>query len=50
MENLDIVDQEGVGDSQQMPDINMSQSSFNQMDAIRDDIVGRMWLDYCNWR
>lgn len=48
VEDLDVVDQEEVGDSQQIPDIDMSQSSLNQMGAIRDDIAGRMWLDYRN--
>lgn len=48
VEDLDVVDQEEVGDSQQIPDIDMSQSSLNQMGAIRDDIAGQMWLDYRN--
>lgn len=40
MEDLDVIDQEGVGDSQQIHDIDMSQASVKQMDAIKDDIVG----------
>lgn len=40
MEDLDVIDQEGVGDSQQIYDIDMSQTSVKQMNAIKDDIVG----------
>lgn len=50
MEDLDVDDQQGFSASQQIPYINMSQSSLKQMSAVRDDVAGRIWLDYCNKR
>lgn len=50
VEDLGVVDHEGVGNSQQIIDIDMSQSSLSQMGAIRNGIAGRMWLDYWNRR
>lgn len=45
-EDLELFDQEGVGVTQQNPDINMSLASMNQITTIKDDNVGRLCLDY----
>ena len=46
IEDLIVLDEESTEARQEVSNIDMSQANVSQMEIIRDDIVGAMWLNF----
>ena len=46
IKDLIVLDEESTQVRQEVSDINLSQANISQMEYIRDDIMGAMWLNF----